>query len=228
MTRVMLILILWFSVVEAPAVVVVTKVQKRLYDYLGYPEGKTLDVHQDGAADFQFRFTTYVTTDVPSSAGSTSLGLRSTGESSRIVVTEPGSLLGDTIFPASGEAALWPLFDFGRSICSRGFSMREPAKPDSFGHLGGTSIDGYLGFRLSSSEGNTFGYLHFQFVDWTTSSPFGFEFAGNPMLVGWALENAPNTAIKVVPIPEPCAYGMVAACGLALSLRRLAGMRCLR
>ena len=222
MVRVLLISILWFSVVEAPAAVVVTQVQKRLYDYLGDPRDKTLEVNQDGTPDFQFSFTTYVTTDIPVSSGVDILNLRSTGgfdSSSRTVATQAGSLLGTKIFPAGGQVALWPDFDFGHSISSRGYSFRNPSSPVSFSHLGGALTDGYLGFRLPSSNGFTFGYLHFQFIDWTTPKQIASAFAGNPILVGWALESEANVAIKVVPIPEPSPVGLAAACGLVMRPR---------
>ena len=232
MTRVMLILILWISVVEASAVVVVTQVQKRFYDLPGSPYGKKLDVDQNGATDFYFDFRTDYSADIFRSDGGTSLVIRSsagTDPLTRTVAVEAGSLIGKQIFPTTGGATLWPIFDFGWSISSRTFSnLRPPISPDNFRHLGGSDNDGYLAFRLLSGGGTTYGYLHFQFVDWTKRVGGINEFAGNPMLVGWALENEPNAAIRVVPIPETRSIGLVAACGMVLSLRRRAVVRCLR
>jgi hypothetical protein len=206
--------ILWLSMTEAPAAVVVTPVQRRLYDYFGNPAGGSLDVNQDGAADFQFGASTFCTLDFPSSSCSTHLAIGGFTSSSPTMATTAGTLLWNEITTA------WPPFWYGSSISSHGFGILG-RQPDSvFWHFGEPDADAYLGFRLNSSSGSQFGYLHFQFVDWTTPKRNVRDFAGNPMLMGWALETELNAPIRVVPIPEPGVLGLVCACAMALSFRR--------
>lgn len=201
-----------------PAAVVVTVVQQRVSDLgsFGPPStsGKVLDLNSDGAGDLEMS----VTTDVDGGGGAVDiLQLREVPESGTQFsymgndALLPGALLGQRlpVVALTGEPGSWS--PFGAGVSARYYGSGFPGA--TFTHLGGTNSDGYLGFRVRPDmfSNYLYGYLHFQFVDWTVPAAGFRGNAGNPLLVGWAYESDPGEAITVVPIPEPTAAGLLLA-----------------
>ncbi len=213
----------------APAAVVVTVVQQRVSDLGSFgpatSSGKVLDLNSDGAGDLELS----VTTDVDGGGGAVDiLQLREAPESGTQFsymgndALLPGALLGQRlpVVALTGEPGSWS--PFGAGVSARHYSFGSPGA--TFTHLGGTNSDGYLGFRVRPDifSNYLYGYLHFQFVDWTVPAAGFRGNAGNPLLVGWAYQSDPGEAITVVPIPEATAPGLLLATVLVLAVQRRA------
>ena len=211
----------------APAAVVVTVVQQRVSDLGSFgpasTSGKVLDLNSDGAGDLEMS----VTTDVDGGGGAVDiLQLREAPESGTQFsymgndALLPGALLGQRlpVVALTGEPGSWS--PFGAGVSARYYSFGSPGA--TFTHLGGTNSDGYLGFRVRPDifSNYLYGYLHFQFVDWTVPAAGFRGNAGNPLLVGWAYQSDPGEAITLVPIPEATAPGLLLATVLVLAVQR--------
>ena len=214
----------------APAAVVVTVVQQKVSDLGSFgpasSSGKVLDLNSDGAGDLELSVTINVDTVVGGGGAVDILQLNAVPESGTQVSYMgnesllPGALLGQRlpVVALSGEPGSWT--PYGAGVSSRNYSFSSPGA--IFQHLGGTNPDGYLGFRVRPDmfSNYLYGYLHFQFVDWTVPAAGFRGNAGNPLLVGWAYESDPGEAITVVPIPEPTAPGLLLATVLLFAIQR--------
>ena len=214
----------------APAAVVVTVVQQRVSDLGSFgpatSSGKVLDLNSDGAGDLELSVTTDADAVIPASGAVDILQLRPVWESGTQVSYMgnesllPGALLGQRlpVIALTGEPGSWS--PFGAGVSARYYSFGSPGA--IFQHLGGSNPDGYLGFRVRPDmfSNYLYGYLHFQFVDWTVPAAGFRGNAGNPLLVGWAYQSDPGEAITLVPIPEATAPGLLLATVLVLAVQR--------
>jgi hypothetical protein len=205
-----LILLVWILPMGmAPAAVVTTRVDLRVSELPGYPARHGLDVDADGLLDFVFHTST--TGDGGGGLLDELMLAPQSGQSMTYmgnITLQPGMLLGFNlpVRNAEGHRGLW--LEGSRSISARLYSSVSPG--DSYHHFGQGSSEAYLGFRLQPNPGTEYyGYIHFQFVDWTDQPRFRPRFAGDPVVVGWALETEPWRDIAVMPIPEPSVGGLL-------------------
>lgn len=164
----------------------------------GFPATGPIDLNVDGLPDLNFTFgSTLCTADVPTSACMTPFYV---GATSSNQVTISGNNL--ALFPAAtligaagvtngnwsapgGSALLTALFwNYDRFTDTYSTRWTEPlaSQPDS-----------YLRIRFRAADGVHYGWIH-------------FTLQGSPLLVDWAYETRPNTAIvagaKPVAVPQ--------------------------
>lgn len=200
----------------ASAAVVSTRIDQRVS---ALPAGRGLDVDSDGAPDFVF--------GIPSTTGDGGGNLidelqmvPQSGQRMAYMgnsLLQPGMLLGLNlpVIDANGSRGLW--WESSLTVSARYYSSVSPG--EFYTHLGMDNSEAYLGFRLQPNAGTIyFGYIQFQFSEWTEHPAFVARFAGNPVVVGWALETEPWREITVIPIPEPSIGGLLLGIS-ALSLQ---------
>lgn len=220
MKRYLVLAGLLFLPVMASAAVVVVKVDQRRSS-LPYNSGFDLDA--DGVQDFRFETSTIINLAF-GGGGSDQLVIRPgagmQGAYMGNSTLQPGTLLGLNLPVVNSDGGRGSWLGYSSWISSRGYGWSEPGN-DIFYHFAKDNSEGYWGFRLMDEVGGwRYGYLHFQFVDWT-HSPRGVPlFAGNPLVVGWALETRAETPIEVVPIPEGSVIGLLGGLLLAAGLYR--------
>ncbi len=164
----------------------------------GFPATGPIDLNVDGEPDLNFTFgSTLCTADVPTSACMTPFYLGATS-SNQVTVSgnnvwlfPAGTLIGvagvtnGNWGPPGSSALITTLFwNYDRFIETSSMRWTDPLASQS---------DSYLGIRFHAADGVHYGWIH-------------VTLHGSPLLVDWAYETRPNTAIvagaKPVAVPQ--------------------------
>ena len=172
-----------------------------------WTEAETLDLDEDGQADFSFFSEVTLTTDSFPEALTTPFDISCVNSNAilchgaAVVVLGPGQPIGATAPSnaawtlASGGASLAEYyFDSGGVvITSRGPITNAPSQ--GWGGPLGAADDGYLGARFQAEDGWHYGWIH-------------VALENAPTIVDWAYESQPDTTIAagaapLAPIESP-------------------------